>query len=226
MKIAELLEYRIAPLGQMFSKAAVINLLADESNVELLRTHIPVPSMSKDLVVAKYSFDNSNLMFSAVERQDNTDVAGYLIVKKVKEFWQVQDAAVYKSYAGLGVGMDLYVKVIQDGYKLMSGFSLSHDAEKLWTKRLPKHTKVSVLDNTTGKTEPFSDKPSHSNELDNSAQQWFYVAETVQTTCGALLENYSISNGLGNLLYENWLLNRGYPTQSYRASRYSKDGDF
>ena len=221
MKLVNLKEYRKAPLGAEFSADSVKSFLADEENTELLRTHIAVDN--KDFVIAKYSFDNHNLLFALVNRVDANDVAGYLIIKKNGNYWQVQDTAIYKNYRNKGAGTDLYAKIIQHGYPLMNGYSLSTDAEKLWLERLPKIAKVSVLDLMTGKLEPVSIKPCTDNKSD-LGQRWFFVAESSSELPGPVLENYS--DGLSNLKYENWLQNRGRQTQSYRCTRIAGVGDF
>lgn len=220
MKLTDLKEYRKAPLGAEFAASQVTSFLADEDNVELLRTHIAVDG--KDFVIARYSFDAENLMFALVNRIDHKDIVGYLIVKRFDKFWQVQDSAIYRQYRGKGAGTDLYAKVIQHGYPLANGYSLSADAERLWLQRLPKIAKVSVLDKRTGNLESSSSKPSLDDVADID-QRWFFVAESSANRPGPMLENYS--DGLSNLRYENWLQNRGVQIQSYRSSRIGLDGD-
>ena len=221
MRLQDLREYRKAPLGSQFSKAAVSNLLADEQHVELLRTHIAVPN-EKDLVIAKYEFDADNLMFALINRIDHDDIAGYLTVKRQGTYWQVQDTSIYDQYRSRGLGVDLYVRVVQHGYPLMCGHSLSAEAEKMWNK-LRDGLRVAVLDRSTGKVLPFSDAPARDGGAD-SEQRYFYVAEHVGCH-GAVLENYHPSSGMNNLLYENWLLNRGTPFGSFRAVRIGLEGE-
>lgn len=223
MKLQDLHEYRRAPLGSQFSRETLSNFLEDEPNIELLRTHISLPG-EKDLVIAKYAFDSDHLAFILFNRSDKRDIAGYIFVKKVAPYWQVLETSLFGAYRGRGLGTDLYARVVQHRYPLMSGFSLSHEAEKMWKERLPKVVQVGVLDRQTGKTQEFSDAPSMDVGSDDE-QRYFYVAEHVGLH-GAVLENYSINDGLGNLKYENWLLHRSVlPFHGYRATRVGEEGD-
>ena len=223
MKLQDLSEYRKAPLGNEFSRETLSNFLVDEEHIELLRTHISVPS-EKDLVIAKYTFDPSHLLFILYNRVDQHDIAGYLFVKKADKYWQVLETSLFANYKGRGLGTDLYGRVAQHGYPLLSGFSLSTDAEKMWKTRLPQVLKVQVIDSHTGDILKFSDKPTQDIGPDGQ-QRYFYVANHVGFH-GAVLENYSANDGLSNLKYENWLLHRDVlPFHGYRASRVGKEGE-
>ena len=222
MKLSMLKEFRKAPLGMLFSKEIVFNLISDEDNSEMMRTHLSVDG--KDFVIICYSFDNSNKLFALVNRLDHSEIAGYLIIKKFSIGWQVQDTAIYPKFRNKGLGIDLFVKVIQSGISLISGFSLSNEAEKLWMQKLPKFVNVQVLSKSDSAIHPFSNEPQldRGSDLD---QNWFFIATSKNARLTGLDENYT-EDGLGNLLYENWLLNRGTPVQSYRSSKFGDDGDF
>ena len=222
MKLMHLKEYRKAPLGQELSKEIVANLIADEDNSSILRTHISVEG--KDLIIHDYSFDANNRMFAVTNRLDHNEVAAYMIVKKFGIGWQVQDVAVYSKFRNLGIGIDLYVKVVRLGLNLISGYSLSNQAEKVWIEKLPKFVNVQVYNKSENLIYKFSNKPTFDNGSDLS-QDWFYVASSNQKEITGLDENYT-EDGLGNLLYENWILNRGIPIQSYRSSKFGDLNDF
>lgn len=224
MKLQDLREYRKTPLGAQFSKETLSNFLVDEDAIELLRTHISIPN-EKDLVVAKYTFDSDHAVFILFNRTDTKDIAGYLFIKKFDQYWQVMETSLFAPYRNKGLGTDLYVRAIRHGYSLMNGFSLSADAEKMWKERLPKAVTVRVFDKETGRISKFSDLPTNDTGTDNQ-QRYFYVAEH-HGLDGALLENYSVNDGLGNLKYENWLLNKNVlPFHGYRTSRFGNENDF
>ena len=213
-------EYRKAPLGQKFSKAAVLNLLADTDNAHILRTHVAIDK--RDFVFVEYNFDSSNKMFAVVNRVSNDEVAAYMIIKKFGIGWQVQDVAVYTEYRNKGLGIDLYVKVLESGIKLISGCSLSDEAEKIWTLKLPKHVLVNTYNKVTNEITEFSELPKLENGSDDS-QVHFYIATSDKNE---LTENYSKDDGFNNLLYENWVRHIGFPTRSYRSSKYGEEGEF
>ena len=222
MKLSQINEYRKAPLGQKFSKAIVVNLIADEDSAEMLRTHVAIDGA--DFVIIDYSFDSSNKLFAVVNRVDYEDVAAYMIVKKTGIGWQVQDVAVYSNFRNKGVGIDLYVKLINYGFQLISGYSLSTEAEKLWLTKLVKFVNVGTYNRIKNEVYPFSNEPELDKRSD-SEQEWFYIANSRNAVIAGLDENFT-EDGLGNLLYENWLLNRGTPIQSYRSSKFGDQGDF
>ena len=220
-------EYRIAPLGSEFSKAAVENLLADEDNVELFRSHLS--RNGKDFLIFEYSFDANNKLFALVNREDETDIAGYVRITlpdQSKSIWQVKDAAIYSAYRGLGLGSDLYVKIINSGRSLINDFSLSKEAENLWKNRLPKAVKVAVFNKREHKFYPLSDKPTEDKTSSNDEHEWFFIASPNSGVLEGLRENYSESDGMTNLLYENWLLKRGRQIETYRAAGYFGDSDY
>lgn len=213
-------EYRKAPLGQKFSKASVLNLLADTDHAHILRTHVAIDGI--DFVFIEYDFDSANKMFAVVNRLRNEEVAAYMIIKKFGIGWQVQDVAVYDIFRNKGLGIDLYVKILETGIKLISGCSLSNEAEKIWTTKLPKHVQVRVYNKASNEISEFSDLPKLENGSDDS-QVYFYIASSDKNE---LSENYSADDGFNNLLYENWIRNVGYQMRSYRSSKYGEEGEF
>lgn len=216
-------EYRKAPLGQKFSKVAILNLLADEENVELLRTHISFDN--KDFVFVEYSFDSKNKMFAIINRINCQDVAGYMVLKVIGIGWQIQDVAIYPEYRNRGLGIDLYVKVIQMGINLISGYSLSKNAEKVWLEKLPRYVNVGTYNKRSNLTSDLSDKPVLDNRSDVD-QEWFFIASSKNETLTGLDENYLPDDGLFNLLYENWLRNVGIQTQTFRSSKFGEEKEF
>jgi len=163
-------------------------------------------------------------MYALVNQADDQDIAGYLILKKFHIGWQEQDVCIYADYRNKGLGIDLYVKVIQMGIQLISGCSLSNEAERMWKEKLPKYVNVNTF-NVDGSITAFSDKPTL-DKMSDDEQQWFYIASSKNKVPTGLDENYSSNDGLNNLLYENWLRNIGIKTRSYRSSKYGEEGDF
>lgn len=216
-------EYRKVPLGMTFDKMHLINFLADEDNLSLLRTHIS--ANNRDFVIYEYSFGPKDLLFVLSDRLDKEDVAGYLFIKKIGEYWQVQDVSIYPAYRGLGLGVDIYVKVIDTHYTLLSGFSLSNEAEKLWREKLPKFVNVKVFDKTENKILPFSDLPKDDVKSDVE-QRYFYVASSTKELPEGLNENAGIDVDL-DVRYERWLrVDKTYKFHGFRSSKYGEMGDF
>ncbi len=220
MKIIDILsEYRIAPLGQEMSSVAIFNLF-DTDDIEILRTHVSFND--SDFVIKLLKYDSLNHLFALVNRLQPEDIAGYLRVKNVtKNIWQVEDVCIYSKYRNLGLGTNLYVKIIQTGYTLINGESLSIDAEKLWLN-LSKFVNLQVYNKKKNEIEALSNKPTLDNSFD---QEYYFIASSKMPKLEGLNENFSDS-GINNFLYEQWLLARGKQISTYRSTFYGEIGDF
>lgn len=209
-----------------FGKADLQNFMHDEDNLECLRTHTGIPE-EKAVCIFEYSMDSNHKAFIMVDRKDHNDIVGYMFIKKVKTFWQVLSVEVYKKYQGHGLGLDMYVKVIQSGYDLINGTSLSAQAENIWVDKLPKFVDIRVVNIKTSEIENLSDKPKKDNASDGD-QQWFYLARSKSATLEGLAENFNPADLGWNIAYERWLLDD--PTfhfpMVFRSSKYGEPGDF
>lgn len=216
-------EYRVAPLGAKFDKSQLINFLSDRDNIELLRTH--TSSSAKDFVIFEYKIGSKDILFIMANRVDYNDIVAYMFVKRLDDFWQVQDVSVYDEYRNLGLGTDLYVKVIDSKFDLVSAFSLSVEAEKLWRNKLTKLVNVRVYDKIEKLIWPFSDL-SKGDFGPDVEQRYFYTAKSNKELPEGLNENALVDLDL-DVRYERWISNDPtYILHGFRSSKYGDAGDF
>ena len=216
-------EYRVAPLGAKFDKEQLINFLADKDNLELLRTHTSTDS--KDFVIFEYTIGSKDKLFIMVNRVNYSDCAAYMFIKKFDNFWQVQDVSVYDEYRNLGLGTDLYVKVIDSKYDLLSGFSLSNEAEKLWRNKLTSLVNVEVYDRSKKVILALSDLWKNDVASDTE-QRYFYIARSKKQLPEGLNENALVDLDL-DVRYERWIVNDPtYILHGFRSSKYGNAGEF
>ena len=133
-----IIEYRKAPRFDELSLVDLGNLLAEFPNKTLLSFTIH-NEINKPLKVVKIDLSSTQVVFILITRNANiddiepSDIYGYMITEKVKDYLKVLDVNLYKKESqNKGIGTDFYVKLVRHGYSLMNGDSLSPQAEKLW----------------------------------------------------------------------------------------------
>ena len=211
-------EYRKAPLGTEYSLLSLRNHLRDEENIEILPTSIP--GENKDFIIYQYKFGPEDLLFILVNRIDLDDVVGYCFIHKVsKDLWQSKDSTIFSKYRNKGYGTILYAKLIDFGFTLINGFSLSDAMEVVWKDKLPKIVNVKVINLQTMDVEEFSDKPTKDTAFPDEKQIWFYIASTHLKSVYEAIENNRGNDE--NLGFERWLsgdeLNFSY---GFRSTNY------
>lgn len=172
IKFSEFLkEYRHVPQS---AELPLNQLTASSSNnAEILPTSITT-SMA-DFIIIEQKRSRNNTVF-VIKDRDKPIYVGYCFIKRIsEEFWQVQDTTIYNPYKNKGYGTDLYVNIRRHSYQLLSGFSLSKQAENIWVNKLPKFVNVSVYDKVENKILPFSDLPQKDMDEDNNQQRYFLL---------------------------------------------------
>lgn len=203
IKFSEYLrEYRKAPLGSEFSILNLRDFLRDEENLEILPTSIP--GENKDFIIYQYSFGSEDLCFILVNRIDLDDVIGYCFVHRISgDIWQSKESSIFSKYRNKGYGTILYAKIINFGFTIINGFSLSNAMENVWKEKLPKIVNVKVINLKTKEVEEFNDKPTNDKAFPDGNQEWFYIASTHLKSIHEAIENNRGNSE--NLAFERWL---------------------
>lgn len=166
------------PQGQMIDKDTLIDWV---KNSKLLNFVILIHKdnvTEKDITLYDYSeFGPNDKFIILTDRKNKEEIIGYAWLNNLEskeKYWQVKDVAIFKQYQGKGIGTNLYIKLVKEGYKLMNGYSLSSDIEKVWRK-LPKFVNVLTWDKQTDMLEPMNEKPKQDTNWDDK-QRYFWVA--------------------------------------------------
>jgi hypothetical protein len=145
-----------------------------------------------------------------------------MITERIKDYLKVLDVNLYKKESqNRGIGTDLYVKLIQHGYHLMSGDSLSPQAEKLWKEKLGKHV---IVQSFNVKTNEFSHDLSLPENDNGLSQEWHFIGTFSGISEQQILESWDL---LKQINYTRWLRgsNKTLP-QSYCSEKFGQDNDF
>lgn len=206
------------PLGNEFSSHQLAIMLANEE-VEIIPNAIR--TAGKDIVINCISLSSKDKCFILTDREDREEIIGYMFAHNYyKDYWQTRDVAIFSKYQNLGIGTELYIKLVKSGFNLMNGFSLSAAMVKLWMEKLPKYVKVKVLDLKTGELEEFNDKPKFDNDIKDSDQNLFYVALNE----GIVIENLQ-NDFFENMLFQQWLYGNKSPLcRGFHPAKYEYDG--
>jgi hypothetical protein len=216
VKLKELYEYRIAPQQAPLSKDEVLEWLKE---AKLTRLHLVIPG-EKSVVIFENNFSPVMKAFILVDRKDNTDIVGYMWLKQFDNFWQVNDVHIYKPYQNKGLGLDLYVKLIKNGYKLVNGGSLSIAAEKLW-KKLTNFVEMNTYDKKNKKVLDYDNSPAKELQFPDENQQYVWLASSIQLVKEEL-ENF---DSLNDKYFIDWLSGKNSVPGTFRTAKYGIDGD-
>ena len=206
-------EYRKAPLGSEFSQFELQHFMADEDNLKQLRV---ISKVDNQVVFTyEYSFDNNNKVFILTAKEDLFKIFGYLFITKKGKYWQSSGTAIFDPYKRRGLGIDMYLNVINSGYQLINGNELSTSSEAVWLK-LKDLTKVNVINLKTDEIEEWSNKPSK----DISSETWFWITE--------LKEEVRIPSDIyEDIRYKTFLRNKPFKYQfGIFCERYLEEGEF
>jgi hypothetical protein len=218
-----LLEFRNSEQGQMLD-IGVLQDFVSNSNILSILINTPEGNNTKALIVLEHKLDTNNTFIILTHRDDKQDIVGYLwLYKIIDDIWQVRDAGIYENYQNKGLGTELYIKLIQNGYKLINGFSLSDQAKKLWNK-LKSIVTVGTYNIKTSQISEYSNLPEtdpNAKSYDDNKQIYFWIAYSNEI----IKENISTDEKL-NQWYIEWLNNKRQIPGSYRSMRYSNLGDF
>jgi len=219
-------EYRKAPRFDELSLIDLGNLLAEFPNKTLLSFTIH-NEINKPLKVVKIDLSSTQVVFILITRNANiddiepSDIYGYMITEKVKDYLKVLDVNLYKKESqNKGIGTDFYVKLVRHGYSLMNGDSLSPQAEKLWKEKLGKFVTVQAYNIITGEMSNDLTLPEKDSGL---SQEWYFIAtKNSNISEQQLIESWDI---LKQLNYIRWLngSNKTFP-RSYCSEKYGNDG--
>jgi hypothetical protein len=155
------------------------------------------------------------------DRIHKDDIVGYAYLHKVKDnIWQVRDVAIFDPYKKKGLGFDLCVKLVNEGYYLINGYSLSTDIEKVWRK-LHTEVKVNTFDLHSGEISDFDERPKH-DSVNDSEQQYFWLASSK----GNLQESLWRKNSDGEPWYIAWLEGSTSTPGGYGSSKFGLNGEF
>jgi len=203
------------PQGQPIDKEMISSWIKDANQLSLA---IPIPG-EKDIVIFEYNdFGMNDKFFLLADRlKREKDIVGYMWISKTKSkiYWQVMDVIIYDPYKRKGIGTDLYVKIINEGYNLINGFSLSSEVERVWRK-LPQYVVVQTWNKETNEIEEMNEKPKEDIAINDDDQIYFWLASSK-----GIHERESMSNkGYPEYLNE-WLL--GNPKNPFYF-RYNKFG--
>ena len=208
------------PQGQPLSKEEVSGWLID---AKILNFHFVLEG-EKQIVVFEYDGWGSTYKgFVLTDRENRDDLIGYAWIQKISpNIWQVGDVHIYDPYKRRGLGFDLYVKLINEGYKLINGFSLSTEVEGLWRKL---HTKVNVntFDLQTKEISEFDERAKEDDSQDNHNQRYFWIGSSKSSN---LKESLWINDEINIKRYYQWLRNeKCIPPGNFGAARYGEEGD-
>lgn len=220
-------EYRKAPRIDELSIIDLGNLISEFPNKTLL-SFVIHNETNKSLKIIKINLSSNQIIFVLITRNANiddidiSDIYGYMLTEKVKDYLKVLDVNLYKKESqNKGIGTDLYVKLIRHGYSLMNGDSLSPQAKKLWKEKLPKFVKIQSINIIS---DEISDDLSLPEKDDGLNQEWYYIGTYSGISEQQILESWDLMKQLN---YSRWLKgsNKVLP-QSYCAEKYGNDGDF
>jgi len=151
---------------------------------------------TKQLDFYRYDYDPDNRLYFVVNIE-NTELATYLLVKKINNIWQEKNLFTEKKFRMAGLTKDFYFVIIkQELGKLISDAQLSDDAELFWNS-LNKILTIKIYDkklnkiynyNEIGKItddgekiiSPYEDETYSKGEYDDTVR-FFLLAETIIT---------------------------------------------
>lgn len=167
MRIKELFEYRKASRPSSVEESQI------ESYLQIAEKVSSFKSKTKIIELNQYNFDSRNICFIGTFKGD---IICYIILQKYRDkFWKVIDVDVYKDFRQDGIALGLYLCLIELGYSLMNGASLSAEIEGLWLK-LPKFTKVQTYDVVADKLQLYDMSPKNEKQWDDEQQQFYWIA--------------------------------------------------
>lgn len=221
MKLEDLFEFRKnVPQGAAITQDQLAAWVKDSI---LLKLQFVIPN-EKSITCFEYDeFGPNDKFLILTDRVNKDDIVGYMYISRVHgtEYWQVKDGNIFNPYQKRGLGLDFYVKLIKNGYKLINGFSLSTEAEKLWRK-LSQHVSVYTWDKETNTISEFDERPTSDNTLVDDNQRYFWLAETRHEH----LEECENSAKSTFHWYIKWLEGSTSTPGGFHTTKYSKEGDF
>lgn len=207
------------PQGNPYNKEDLISWISES---KLLHLQLVIPG-KKDITVYEYSsLGPEDTFIILTDRVDKEDIVGYMYLHKMNDkIWQVRDVIIFDPYKKKGLGFDLYVKLIKEGYNLINGYSLSTEVESLWRKL---HTQVNVqtYDLKNDKISEFDERPAHDNNSDDTLQTFFWLATSKDATIKESLENKHPSHYDRYML---WLEGKTSIPYGFRTAKYGEEGD-
>jgi hypothetical protein len=178
MKFREFLnEFRSnIPQGSELSEDNLKELLLSATLLKFVIFIRTDNSTEKDITLYENSVGANDKFIILTDRRDKDDIVGYAYLNNSlnENFWQVKDITIFSKYRYKGVGTNLYIKLVREGYNLMNGFSLSSEIEKVWRK-LPEHVNIFTWDKVEDKLSDFDERPKQDNKWDTE-QRYFWVA--------------------------------------------------
>ena len=218
MRVRELFERSDVTQGGFLPQEVIASYISDSTQLTL-----QLSILTKTVMVFQYDefgpTDRFIILADRVKR--DKDIVGYLWLKKVKpDIWQAMDVHIFQPYQRQGLGLDLYVKLIRDGYKLINGYSLSTEAEKLWRK-LPKFVTVQTWNKKTGEVTEYSEKPKADNSLADAEHEYFWLA----TSNSTVKESAENSGPEHSHWFELWLAGSQRIPGTFRTAKYGTAGE-
>lgn len=127
------------------------------------------------LYLAKLASNSHSFVFTL---EDN--ILGFVTLQLFEntKYWQVLSANIFrKDLRGRGIMPMIYLNIVDLGYQMMHGGSLSSDAEKMW-KKLITQTKSNTYDSVEDKLLPTDDKPTKDNvKIHEGSQRYFWLIQ-------------------------------------------------
>lgn len=209
------------PLGNSLPKSFFEEKF-DES--EILKLQIVIPN-EKNISIYEYNgFGHADKFIILVDRvKKEKDIVGYAwLNNKVSDgkYWQVRDVFIYDPYKRKGVGYNLYVKLIKNGFNLINGYSLSTEIEKVWRK-LQKDVNVNTVNIKTNQISKFDERPKEDKGEDDT-QIYFWLASSNQ-----LIKEEEDNNCPHTIhWYKLWLAGSTTTPGGFRSNNYSDPLDF
>jgi len=210
-------EFRSAPQGGSFDKNQILQWLPDAKQLKL---QLVIPN-KKNIVVFEYDeFGVKDKFIILVDREDREDIVGYMWLQRDRDYWRVMDITIYPQYQKQGLGLDLYVKLIRNGFNLVNGYSLSPEIEKVWRK-LPQFVSVSTWDKETNSISDMDERPKQDDSINDNEHRYFWLATSNQVVKEEM-ENYHPDH---EKWFNLWLEGSCQLPGAFRTAKYGSEGD-
>jgi len=207
------------PLAASFDRDTLVSFIP---NSKLLHIQFTIKGQ-KAITVYEYKIENKDIFFILTDRVNKSDIVGYMWIHNIKsDYWQVRDVTIFPEYQRQGLGTDLYTKMVNEGYKLVNGYSLSTEIEKVWRK-LHQFVSVNTLNLHTNEISEFDERPKEDDTANDNSQIYFWLATQKDDNLQESLTNKCPST---IHWYLDWLQGSTKTPGGFGTFKFGEEGEF